>query len=565
MPSEINGPVASREEILQKAADFARKHGLEPRYNYYTAASFVVDTKAKAFIETNHQNKQRAVYIARCGYYQPYTWQVRHFIPVTAHALQGPIYDTFLSFTPQGAPYGFVQKIYNYTRSDQEKILPQQEAQKVAELQASRMLDIDFARYTLVSVIPAATSLGLQDSNIQTVDNYLLTSLESQESHTQTVADYLFIYHRKDAHIDSGSYGLALAILGTKLIELKHFISMPGYFMHSYQKLEHQRKLLVGIGILSSVIYFLGSCLGLFFLRSTGWIIWRPGIYWALLLTLLSLADTLNTSASAWMNYSIFSLHRNILFYSIISLIGALLSFFGKTVIIVAAETFTRKAFGHHVQLWKTWSSTVASSFEVLKSTIAGYILVPFDLVYVLVFYLIVNYFGWWISSDPLTEPEFASYSPLFSIISTSINAGFIEECFLRAIPLAGAALIGDRFGKRRLFISIAFILQALVFGMLHASYLASPAYVRLVELMVTSFILGAAYLIFGLYTAIITHITFDLVVFSSSDFGSGWRIFIIFCVALIPMIVVLYRRLHAKQWKRLAPDAYNLAWQKNF
>jgi len=560
MQPEINGPIASREEILQKAADFARKHGLEPRYNYYTAASFVVDTKAKAFIEINHQNERRSVYIARCGYYQPYTWKVRHFTLVNAHTQQDPIYDTFLSFTPQGTPYGCMQKIYNYTRSKQEKILFQQEAQQVAEQQASHVFNIDFAQYTLVEVIPAATPSVLQDSNKQT-----------QEITTPAVADYLFVYQRKDAHIDSGSYRLTIALLGTKLIELTHSIDMPEYFVRSYQKLEHQRMLLMGVGIfLSGIIYFLGSCLGLFFLRGTGWIIWRPGIYWALLLTLLSLANTLNTSVSAWMNYSVFSSSvyssiGSILRYSIAHLIGALFIFFGNTLIIVAAETFTRKAFGHHIQLWKTWTSAVAPSFEVLKNTVAGYIVVPFILVYVLVWYLMVNYyFGWWISSDPLIEPEFASYSPLFSIISTSITAGFIEECFSRAIPLAGAALIGDRFGKRRLFISVAFIVQALIFGMLHASYVVSPAYVRLVELTISSFILGAAYLIFGLYTAIIAHTIFDLAIFSSSDFESGWRIFIILCVALIPVIVVLYRRLHAKQWVQLTSDAYNVAWQKN-
>ena len=58
-----------------------------------------------------------------------------------------------------------------------------------------------------------------------------------------------------------------------------------------------------------------------------------------------------------------------------------------------------------------------------------------------------------------------------------------MEECVFRAVPLALGALIGARYGRRRLGIAIAFVLQAVVFGAAHANYPGFPAYSRLVEL----------------------------------------------------------------------------------
>jgi membrane protease YdiL (CAAX protease family) len=56
------------------------------------------------------------------------------------------------------------------------------------------------------------------------------------------------------------------------------------------------------------------------------------------------------------------------------------------------------------------------------------------------------------------------------------VPGGFWEEALFRAVPIAGAALIGDRFGKRNLFIAVAFVVQAIIFGAGHAPYPNQPA-----------------------------------------------------------------------------------------
>ena len=77
-----------------------------------------------------------------------------------------------------------------------------------------------------------------------------------------------------------------------------------------------------------------------------------------------------------------------------------------------------------------------------------------------------------------------AAYFPWLSSIAISLQAGFWEECLFRAIPTAGAALLGQRYGRSRLWIAGAFLLQMIIFGAAHANYPAQPAYARVVELL---------------------------------------------------------------------------------
>src|SRR5262249_56273165 len=100
----------------------------------------------------------------------------------------------------------------------------------------------------------------------------------------------------------------------------------------------------------------------------------------------------------------------------------------------------------------------------------------------------------------------FSGYILSFPAIAQSAQAGFWEECLFRAVPLATFALIGDRFGRRRLFLVIGMIVQALVFGSGHAGYANQPSYARVVELIVPSLTFGAYFLAFALLPAILMH-----------------------------------------------------------
>ena len=128
-------------------------------------------------------------------------------------------------------------------------------------------------------------------------------------------------------------------------------------------------------------------------------------------------------------------------------------------------------------------------------------------------FYYATNrWLGWWQPSEVLTDPNIlGSAIPALTPIAISLQAGFMEECVFRAIPLSLGALIGARYGHRTRASRIAVLVQALVFGGAHANYPGFPAYSRPVELILPSIVWALIYLRFGLLPTILLHATFDL------------------------------------------------------
>src|SRR2546422_927850 len=137
------------------------------------------------------------------------------------------------------------------------------------------------------------------------------------------------------------------------------------------------------------------------------------------------------------------------------------------TVSFMAAETLSRRAFPHHIQFWKVWSRPVSASKIIFGETFAGYLLVTVFFAYEIVLYFFAQEkLGWWTPSDTLLNPDmFATYVPSLAAVAQAAQAGFWEESLFRAAPLAAAALIGDKFGKRRTFIGGGVILQGARFA----------------------------------------------------------------------------------------------------
>ena len=521
-----------RERALEDARGLMARDGLGPA-GFRQAASFALDSDAQTFVELEGGGKDAFTRMLRDGLYSAYTWRVRHF-------KEGETNETLIRFTPSGQPYGFHERLKEDAPG---AALDASAARRIAEEGASRWA-VDLKAFAMVE--------------------------QGQERRAGGRIDHTFTYERSAPTLNEGRYRLRLVTSGDRLTEVAHFVKVPEAFTRRYENMRSANEA-IGVGAIVSMtlLYIVGGIgIGLFFMLRRRGVIWRPAAVWGGIVGLLQALALLNSWPLLWMSYDT-AVPRSTFIAQQLALAAAL--FIGMSAFLalsfMAAESLTRRAFGSHPQLWRVWGRP-GSSTAILGRTAAGYLLVPIFIAYEVGLYMFADrVLGWWTPSEALLHPDvLANYLPWLTAIANSLQAGFWEEALFRAIPLAGAALIGERFGHRRLFIGIAFVLQAVIFGAGHAPYPTLPSYARPVELMIPSFMFGFLYLRFGLLPAVVLHYAFDAVLFALPIFVSdapGIRIqqIIVVVMILLPLAIVFWRRARAGEWTTIAPDDLNAAW----
>ena len=523
-----------RAHALDAARQIASRDGLGPS-DFREAASFTGDDEAQTFVELEGGGKTAFARMLRENLYAAYTWRVRHF-------KSGETNETTIQFTPDGRAYGFEEKLKEDAPG---AAIDAGAARRIAEQGATSRWNVPLADFALVE--------------------------QGQERRPGGRIDHTFTYERTRETLNEGRYRLRLDVGGDRLTGVTYFIKVPEAFTRRYAKMRSANEL-IGIGSVvgMALVYVIGGIgVGLFFMMRRRWILWRRAAVWGAVVSGLQTLATINEFPLAWMSYDT-AIPRTTFLAQQAALLGA--SFVGFAVFFglsfMAAETLSRRAFGTHPQLWRAWSKEAAPSVQILGRTVGGYLLVSIFFAYDVVLYLVMTrVFGWWSPAEALVHPDvLATYAPWLSAIANSFQAGFWEESLFRAVPIAGAALIGQRVGHRRLFIVVAFVVQAAIFGAGHAPYPNQPAYARPVELIIPSIGFGLLYLYYGLLPGIILHFTFDTVWFAIPIFmakaqGIWFQQFMIVALALVPLWVILWRRMQVGRWLELAPAYRNAAW----
>lgn len=524
-----------RDAALMAARDLAQKHAWPPE-GFEQAVSFSGDQEVQNFVELEGGGKEELGRILKEGTYSLYKWDVRHF-------KEGDTHETRLRFTPKGEPYGFVVKL---PEQEAGASLDQDPARSIAERTAIEDWRVDFSRYRLAE--------------------------SSQETRPSGRKDHTFVYERQDSRIGEGRYRLRLVVGGDKLTELTHFVQVPEAFSRRYEEMRSANTTINAVSTIAVLVLYILLCcgIGLFFMMRQRWVLWRLPLIWGLVIAALVALQQFNFWPLLWMSYDT-ALPRS--GFVIRQVVTALAIFGGFTVVhavsFMAAETLTRRAFPQKIQLWKIWSTPVAAAKPVLGQTLGGYLLVSIFFAYEILLYVFAHgRLGWWTPSDTLVNPDvFAAYLPSLFAMAYSAQAGFWEECLFRAVPLATAALIGDRFGVRRTFLIGAMVIQAFVFGAGHAGYANQPAYARLVELIIPSFAFGLLYLRFGLLPGIVLHYAFDFTQFSipifvSSAVRARFEQGLLILMLLVPLGVILAARFRSQRWGEIPAEYLNQAWQ---
>lgn len=523
-----------RHEAIEKGTQLALTNNLVPA-DGHTAVIFQSDYLVQFFVELDAGGKKAFEAMMKEDLYQPFTWQVRFFkqhLPEEATVI----------FTSDGKPYGFTQK---YSENLPGAQLTVEQARPIAE-QGAAQWAVNLAEYKPIEASKEVVASGR--------------------------IDHMFVYERPDIKIGEGFYRLRIRVSGDKLSELTHFVQVPESFIRKYTQMRSANETLAYYAkIAIAIFYFLGGCiLGLLYLMRRRYVLWRAPIIWGSLFIFFMFCSSLNQLPLAWIHYdTAISASGYLMQYIISSLISSFAFGMFFTIIFVAAESLTRYAFGNQVQLWSSWNRGVANSYQVLGRTLGGYLSFSIFLAHAVLFYIIMNnYFGWWSPSSSLFDPNvLATYVPWFDPLTRALEAGFWEECMFRAIPLSVAALLGTRFGKRNWWIATVLVLQAIIFGAGHAWYAQQPFYARIVEMFFPFLIYGIMYLVFGLMTVIISHVLYDLVLFSIPIFvSSGHAALInqgvIILGACIPLFIILFRRYQYGSWISLPHSALNKAWQ---
>ena len=383
--------------------------------------------------------------------------------------------------------------------------------------------------------------------------------------------DHTFVYEHSDRQAGEGRFRLRLVVSGDRPTELTHLLQIPEGFDRRYEEMRSANNGIAGGSLLAiALLYGVGAVVGLFVLLRRRWVLWRMPLICGASIAVLQALAAFNAWPLIWINYDTAVSESSFAIQQIVTILSSVVLFaILFTLSFMAAESLSRRAFPHHVQFWRCWSRDGARSWPIVGQTAAGYLAVGVMLAFLVAFYWITrSQLGWWSPSDALYEPDsVATVLPWLNPLAISLQAGFMEECLFRAVPLAGAALLGERFGRRRAWIAAAFVVQILVFGAAHANYPAQPAYARLVELILPSAAFGLLYLRFGLLPAIVMHFAFDAVLFSMPLFLStasgAWidrGLFV--AIFLLPVWVVLAARVRGGAWIEAPAQLFNGAWQ---
>ena len=533
----------SRDSAIGEARRLTAERKLTDATLTEAAASFGGDAEVQTFIELEGGGKPAlkplidSDGVAGHDDFTLYKWRVRLYSPNVEREVQ-------VAFTPDGRPSGFYSRV---PEADPGAALSVDAARAVAEAVAARDWAVDFDRYR-----PSSASA--------------VTTPSKRVDHT-------FVYERKvdgAPSIGDGRLRVKLVVTGDRLTQLQRYVYVPEAFARRYGTLRSVNdNIAAGASVAAGVLYGLGGCLlGLIWLMRRHAVRWAPSAKWAAVVAALITGAALASISASWFDYDTATSASTHLITRVGgAVVGGVVTWLLLTVVFATAEGLDRTAFGHHPQLWRTWRAPSAYSRAIWGRTLAGYAWIGFDLAFIATFYFVVQrWLGWWSPSDALIDPNIlGAPQPWLAPVSMALQAGMMEEALFRAVPLAGAALLGRRFGRETPFIGIALVLQAVIFGCAHANYPGQPAYARPVELFLPSLVWGVVYLRYGLVPGILFHFGFDLVLMSIPLFvtaapGVGFDRAMVIGIFALPLLVIAVQRLRAGRLVDLPDSERNAA-----
>jgi len=520
----VNVKITADKSDISHKSDSLTTHYALMDSNYQTVVGFDTDSRFKNYVELEGGGVEVFQDVVNTGVYHPYTWAVRQYNI-------NKIKECEYVFSPHGEFLGFKVTLpdslsgVNISEPNIEEILNARNGKEA--------LMPDFSLYTLIE--------------------------ESSEVKEGGRRDHIFTYELKDAGVGEALYRFKIGVSGDELTMAMPVVKIPDTFDQRYEEMRSANTTIsfVGQAIMLLLYGVFGVGLALFFMIRKRTLIWKSPLKWAIAIGLGIFLAYLTTITLSWFQYdtSLSSgqfLFQQVLFALLNGLMIAVIFFISAT----AAEGLDRQAFPGHIQFWRSWSPTVGASKEIMRETVFGYLWAFFMIGFITFFYWITNnVFNWWSPAENMVDPNVLALPlPWLLPAAQSLQAGFWEETLFRAIPLAGAVLIGKNFKRKGVWIAIALVVQAAIFGSMHANYAQQPAYARIIEMLIPFVIYGLIYMKWGLLPVVISHFVYDIILMSMPIFllsapGIWVHRLLAILAMLVPVLIVSYRRIKAGAW----------------
>jgi len=536
-------PLVEVELTLDRGGALAEARRLADRYGwgpeeFRQAASFgKADATAWNYVELEGGGEGgRALGLLEARGVPTYLWTVRHF-------REGSALEVRVRLAPDGTPVGFRLRL---PEEEPGPDLPADSARGLAEA--------------------AAVAWGFNPGDHELVES-------SRTVHPGGRGDHTFVYLRPGSELGEADARVRLVVAGAELAGVEPYLRVPEGFVRRFDELRtRNEQLAMGASVFMFLVLILGGCgVGSFHLVRKGAAAWRPALLLGGVISLLLALSTLNALPLTWMGYdTALSRETFLLQTAVLAPVGILA--LGTVIlgwIIASAEGLGRLAFPGHPAFWRLWSPDTASTRAVVGRTLGGYLVAGVELGFVVAFYLATsNLAGWWSPAEALVSPDLlATHQPWLQAVALSLMAGVWEEAVFRAVPIAGAALLGQRFGRPVLWIGAALVLQAVAFGAAHADYPQQPAYARVVELFPSALLWGFIYLRYGFLPVVLIHAVYNLSLFSiplfsASSPGIWFHRSAVIAAGAIPLLVVGWHLLRRGMQEALPAGSTNAGWR---
>jgi hypothetical protein len=524
---------------VAKAANLDKKSPLGMGKNAKLAAAYLTDSSVNDYLSLEDTSNQLLNQSLKDKTIQTSFWSVRIFRPQT-------IQENYYFFAPNGSAYGFKIK------------LPESKE------------------------LPNLGEKAARDLATNTLNNYRIQGIEPKDYILKDYAqervkerlDHHFIYENNKKSIAEAKLEIRMTISGNQVTKMAPNVKLPENFTREF---DNMRSFNNAFGQIGSAILIIGYGIIILVSMFTGWqkkaLNWSETTAISLIIAAFGGLDGINTLPLAWYSgYDTAQTPEGFFARTILLITASMLTQFIQVFItLLAGEYLTRQTRPQLPQLWNWWHTKSAASQTTTHLIALGYVIFGLTVGYQAIFYIVAQKIpGVWIPTGPLVNPNIVStYLPALSPFSISLNAGIWEELLFRAVPIGAALIIGKRYNCMWLALLLSVPLQAVIFGMAHASYPQQPFFIRTIELAIPFTFFGAIYLSYGLLPIITAHFLFDVNAFSSIIFnmdtpGIWIQQGLVIATLALPALIVLYAKITTGDWigQALPSQFLNKQWK---